>query len=162
MSSHGKRAAGEQFSPQLARRPFIIAINKLDLEPVRKLKSRTRRKGVVFVSAMTGEGLENLMDAIVTTLASAPEVQPQGPARAIKLPAAKRTELEVERLRWGFVVKGDRVEHLVERTDLESAGGLARFQTELDRLGVNAALEAAGVQPGDTVRIAEVEFEYQP
>jgi Obg family GTPase CgtA-like protein len=50
----------------------------------------------------------------------------------------------------------------VERTDLESEGALARFQHELDRLGVNSALESAGVQPGDTVRIADVEFEYQP
>jgi GTP-binding protein len=152
----------EQFSPDLARRPFLVAVNKLDLEPVRKLKSRSRKKGVVFVSAMTGEGLEDLMDAIVTTLASAPEVQPQGPVRAVKLPVAKRSELEVERMGWGFIVRGDRVENLVERTDLDSSGGLARFQTELDRLGVNAALEAAGIQAGDTVRVAEVEFEYQP
>jgi GTP-binding protein len=102
------------------------------------------------------------MDAMVATLAGAPEPRPQGPARTIKLPAARSSELVVERLPWGFVVTGDRVERLVERTDLESAGGLARFQTELDRLGVNSALEAGGVQPGDTVRIAEVEFEYQP
>jgi Obg family GTPase CgtA-like protein len=54
------------------------------------------------------------------------------------------------------------VERLVERTDLESEGSLARFQTELDRLGVNAALETAGVQPGATVRVAGIEFEYQP
>jgi GTP-binding protein len=152
----------EQFSPDLAQRPYLIAVNKLDLEPARKLKSRSRKKGVVFVSALTGEGLEDLMDAVVTTLASAPEVRPQGPVRAVKLPVAKRSELEVERMGWGFVVRGDRVENLVERTDLESSGGLARFQTELDRLGVNAALEAAGIQPGDTVRVAEVEFEYQP
>ena len=57
---------------------------------------------------------------------------------------------------------GERVERLVERTNLESEGGLARFQSQLDRLGVNAALEAAGVKPGDAVRIAGVEFEYQP
>jgi GTP-binding protein len=153
----------ELFSADLARRPYVVAINKLDLEPARRLRARSRRKGVVFVSALSGEGLPDLMDAIVTTLASAPEPRPQGPARTIKLPiAGKRSELEVERLPWGFVVRGDRVEHLVERTDLESEGGLARFQTELDRLGVNAALEAGGVQPGDTVRIAEVEFEYQP
>jgi GTP-binding protein len=59
-------------------------------------------------------------------------------------------------------VRGERVERLLERTDLESEGGLARFQSELDRLGVNSALEAAGVEPGDTVSIADVEFEYQP
>jgi GTP-binding protein len=152
----------EQFSADLAHRPIVIAVNKLDLPAARKFKSRSRRKGVVFISALTGEGLPELMDAIVTTLASAPDPQPQGPVRAVKLPAVKRSDLEVEKMGWGFVVKGDRVERLVERTDLESSGGLARFQTELDRLGVNAALEAAGIQPGDTVRIAEVEFEYQP
>ena len=153
-----------QFSADLALRPFLIAINKLDLEPVRRLRSRSRRKGPIhFVSALSGEGLPELVDAIVTTLAGAPEPRPQGPARTIKLPAAgTRSGLVVERFSWGFVVSGDRVERLVERTDMESAGGLARFQTELDRLGVNSALEAGGVQPGDTVRIAEVEFEYQP
>jgi len=59
-------------------------------------------------------------------------------------------------------VSGSRVEHLVSHTNLESAGSLERFQTELDRLGVNEALEAAGVEDGDTVRIAGIEFEYQP
>jgi GTPase len=153
----------EQFSADLATRPFVLAVNKVDLPAARQLRSRSRRKGVHFVSALTGEGLPGLMDAVVTTLAGAPEPRPQGPARAIKLPpAGKRSELVVERLPWGFVVRGDRVERLVERTDLESEGGLARFQTELDRIGVNSALEAGGVQPGDTVRIGEVEFEYQP
>jgi GTPase len=154
----------EQFSADLAHRPYLIAINKLDLEPARKLRARSRRKGPIhFVSALSGEGLPELMDAIVTTLASAPEPQAQGPMRATRLvPARSRADLAVERLPWGYVVRGDRVEHLVERTDLESSGGLARFQTELDKLGVNDALEAAGVQPGDTVRISEIEFEYQP
>jgi GTP-binding protein len=154
----------EQFSADLAHRPYLIAINKLDLEPARKLRARSRKKGPIhFVSALSGEGLPELMDAIVAMLAAAPEPQPQGPMRATKLvPARTRIELAVERLTWGYVVRGDRVEHLVERTDLESSGGLARFQTELDKLGVNAALEVAGVQPGDTVRISEIEFEYQP
>jgi Obg family GTPase CgtA-like protein len=59
-------------------------------------------------------------------------------------------------------VHGEPVERLLERFDLETDGGLARFQSELDRLGVNRALESAGVKAGDTVRIAAAEFEYQP
>ena len=157
------QAEVEQFSPYLAQRPYIVAINKVDMEPARKLRTRSRRKGPIhFVSALSGEGLPALIDAVVTTLATAPEPRPQGPARKTTLPAVGRTELAVEKLAWGFVVRGDRVERLVERTDLESSGGLARFQTELDKIGVNAALETAGIQPGDTVRIGEVEFEYQP
>ena len=157
------QAEVEQFSADLAHRPYVVAINKVDMEPARKLRARSRRKGPIhFISALSGEGLPELIDAIVTTLARAPEPRPQGPVRATRLPVAgARTQLAVERMGWGFVVRGDRVENLVDRTDMDSSGGLARFQTELDKLGVNAALEAAGIQPGDTVRIGEVEFEYQ-
>ena len=154
----------EQFSPGLALRPFVVAINKLDLEPTRGRKTRNRRKGVLFISALTGEGLPELTEAMVSALAVAPEVAAQGlPSKKTKL--RERTvpvALAVARDPSGFVVTGDRVEYLVERTDLESEGALARFQSELDRLGVNAALESAGVQPGDTVKISGIEFEYQP
>jgi GTP-binding protein len=154
----------EQFSPALALRPFVVAINKLDLEATRKRKTRNRRKGVLFISALTGEGLPELTQAMVSALAVAPEVAAQGqPSNKTKL--RERTvpvALTIARDPSGFVVTGDRVEYLVERTDLESEGALARFQSELDRLGVNAALESAGVQPGDTVKISGIEFEYQP
>jgi GTP-binding protein len=156
------RGEVEQFSAELARRPYVVAVNKVDLDSTRRRRARSRRKGVHFISALTGEGLPELLDAIVSTLATAPDPQPPGPMRTIKLPAARDSELAVEKLPWGFIVSGDRVERLVERTNLESEGGLARFQTELDRLGVNSALEASGVQQGDTVRIAGIEFEYQP
>jgi GTPase len=154
----------EQFSPELARRPFVVAINKLDLDATRVLKTRNRRKGVYFISALSGEGLPQLMDAMVSALAVAPEVTAQGLAvKKTTLPErAVAAGLAVERKPWGFAVSGDRVEYLVGRTDLESEGALARFQSELDKLGVNTALESAGVQPGDTVKISEIEFEYQP
>jgi len=153
----------EQFSRELATRPFVVVVNKLDLEAARILKRKNRRKGVHFVSALTGEGLPELMKAMVPALASAPAVTHPGAIQKTKLPErAARAGLVVEKKDWGYAVSGDRVEHLVERTDLDSEGALARFQGELDRLGVNAALEAAGVEPGDTVRIADAEFEYQP
>jgi GTP-binding protein len=153
----------EQFSPQLAKRPFVVAVNKLDLEETRRLKTRNRRKNVYFVSALSGEGLPELMNAMVPALAAAPEVSVQGRARTIKLPEhAAVAGLTVEKKSWGFLVSGDRVEQLVERTDLDSEGALAQFQSNLDKLGVNVALETAGVVPGDTVRISGIEFEYQP
>jgi GTP-binding protein len=153
----------EQFSPALAKRPFVVAVNKLDLEPTRQVKKRNRRKNVHFVSALSGEGLPELMKAMVPALASAPEVSVQGRAKTIKLPEHTAVAgLAVEKQPWGYLVSGDRVEQLVERTDLESEGAVAQFQSNLDKLGVNVALEAAGVEPGDTVRISGVEFEYQP
>ncbi len=46
-----------QFSPQLAERPHLVAVNKVDLAEARRLRARTRRSAVFFISARTGEGL---------------------------------------------------------------------------------------------------------
>ena len=151
-----------QFSPELAERPYLVALNKVDLEPARRLRAKTRRRRVVFISALTQEGLPELKKAIFTLVASAPRPRMAVAPKVTRLPVRQTRDLAVERKPSGFVVRGDRVERLLERFDLDSEGGLARFQTELDRLGVNRALEAAGVQPGDSVRIAGAEFEYQP
>jgi len=156
------RAEVAQFSVELAQRPYIVAVNKVDLEPARKLRARTRRGGVLFVSALTGEGLPQLLQAVSVLVSTAPPPRVPVAATLTRLPERRRDDLVVEHKPFGFSVRGERVERLVERTDLDSEGALARFQSELDRIGVNAALEAAGVKPGDTVRIAGVEFEYQP
>ena len=156
------RAELTQFSPLLVERPHVVAVNKVDLQPARALRARTRRRDVLFISAMTGEGVPVLASAIAQLVASAPPPELPAAARVTKLRPRGGSRLAVEKKGEVFVVHGDAVERLLERLDLESEGGLARFQSELDRLGVNGALEAAGVKPGDTVRIAAAEFEYQP
>lgn len=151
-----------QFSSDLAGRPHVVAVNKVDLQAARRLRSRTRRSGVYFVSALTGEGLPVLMNAVAKLLATAPAPRIVAAPRVTALPAHREDHIVVERAPSGFVVRSERVERLVERTNLDTDTGLARFQSELERLGVNSALEAAGVAPGDTVRVGGVEFEYQP
>ena len=150
------------FSPDLVERPYVVAVNKVDLEPARKLRAKTRKADVYFVSALTGKGLPELMEAMVRVVANAPAPSLPDAAKLVKLPVRSGSEMVVEKKPSGFVVHGERVERLLDRFNLDSDGGLARFQSELDRLGVNEALEAQGVKPGDTVRIAGVEFEYQP
>jgi len=156
------RAEIAQFSAGLTQRPHIVAVNKVDLEAVKRLRARTRRKGTRFVSALTGEGLPSLAQDVARLVASAPAPTVVIAPKVTRLAVPAGSRMVVERKPSGYVVRGERVENLVERTDLDSEGGLARFQSQLDRLGVNEALEAAGVKPGDTVRIAGVEFEYQP
>src|SRR5260370_4415124 len=116
------------FSPELAGRPHITAVNKLDLKETQQLRKRSRRKGVHFVSALTGAGLAGLTEAMVSAIAKAAE--PRTPARAatIKRPVTG-PNLVVERKASGFEVQAGRVEHLVEHTNLDSEGSLERFQT---------------------------------
>jgi len=150
------------FSAELLDRPSLVVVNKVDLPEARRLRSRSKRRGARFVSALTGEGVVELEQEIARLAASAPVPRTPAPAKVTRLLERPRADLVVERVAEGFVVHGERVEDLVERTNLDSETGLGRFQSQLERLGVTAALEAAGVRPGDTVRIAGVEFEYQP
>jgi GTP-binding protein len=156
------RAELNAYSEEMAARPVITAVNKVDLPQVRELAVRGRRPGVMFVSALSGEGLPELVAAIEAALARLPAPEPAPPPR-VRL-RAKRQPLAplVARRPWGFELKGERVERLVERTDFDSPDSLQRFQVQLDRIGASKALEEAGAQPGDTVRVGELEFEYQP
>jgi GTP-binding protein len=159
------RAEVAAYSPELARRPSLVTVNKLDLPETRALRRRTRRRGVHWVSAKTGEGVPELLQAIDRDLAATPLPAPAEPAAPVIRLRRRRARAEpprVERRPWGFQVGGPAVERLVERTSFDSEQGLQRFQMALDRLGVSSALEEAGAEPGDSVRIGQLEFEYQP
>ena len=154
------RAEVASFSAAVAARPHIVAVNKMDLPEARR--SRTRRKRTYQVSAKTGRGIPELAEGIAEALTHAPALPAPAPRRVRTKLAPVSAALTVLRFPWGYRVNGDRVERLVERTDLDSDSALERFQVELDRIGVSAALESAGVKAGDTVRIGPTEFEYQP
>ena len=60
----------EKFSPELAARPMVVALSKADLthvrEPYAKLKARFKRRKIALhlVSAATGEGVHDLLEAL--------------------------------------------------------------------------------------------------
>ena len=61
-----------------------------------------------------------------------------------------------------FRVAGRGIEMLVERHDLSNLEALSYLEQRLREIGVIAALERAGFEPGDEVRIGEEEFELDP
>jgi GTPase len=95
----------ELFDPALGRKPQIVAANKIDIpdarERARELqKSLKRRKiAVHLISGATGEGLPELLDAVVRALDVAPVPAPLerdgGPLAAAE-PARERLEDERE------------------------------------------------------------------
>jgi GTP-binding protein len=154
-----------EYEPALAARPALVAVNKVDLPAVRELLARAERPDVLWCSALTGEGVPELLEAIGVAVAAAPppqaiEVTP--PVERLRQRGAAPLPPVVERHPWGFLVSGVAVERLVARASFDSDAAMQRFQVALDRMGVSSALEEAGAQPGDTVRIGEKEFEYQP
>jgi GTP-binding protein len=153
------------YAVELAGRPALVAVNKLDLPVVRELRARGGPEEVHWCSALSGEGVPALLEAVGEALAAAPPpvpVEVATPTERLRQRRAPPAPPVVERHPWGFLVSGPSVERVVARTRFDSEAAMQRFQVALDRLGVTAALEEAGAQPGDTVRIGGMEFEYQP
>jgi GTP-binding protein len=155
-----------QYSAELAERPYLVALNKMDLP-----EAQARRDELVAalgghdvvhpVSAVTGEGVARLLTAIAGTLAElpAPAAPADGGVRVYRL-AADEERWTVERTPDGYQVRGKPVERLMAMTDLNQEDAAAELQRRLSRMGVLEALERAGVGPGDTVVIGDSVLEW--
>jgi GTPase len=76
---------------------------------------------------------------------------------------AARSGFRVERLGPGsFAVRGDGIERLLARYDVDNEDAMAHFESRLRRIGVLKELEAHGFQAGDEIEIAGEVFELDP
>ena len=61
-----------------------------------------------------------------------------------------------------FRVAGRGIELLIARHDLDNPEALDYLEGRLREIGVIAALQRAGFEPGDDVVVGEIEFELEP
>src|SRR6266480_6518280 len=159
----------KKYSAALARRPHLIALNKMDAvrDASEVLAFRQRlvklRRRTFPISAATGDGVKVLLWAASRTLEKRKGEAPQPlPALNFYLSATAATPIYTLPLHDGFRVSGNQLERLLAMTDMTNPEGLAHFQRMLDRWGLNDALARHGAHGGETVRISDVEFLYDP
>ena len=123
---------------------------------------------MIVTSSATRQGLDELARELLrrVPLTDAPSDEVSGESEVAEFqvfrPAARRA-FEVERVGAGeFRVTGEAVERLIARHDLENEEALAHVEHRLRRMGVIAALEGKGFEPGDDVEIGGVVFELDP
>jgi GTP-binding protein len=160
---------------RLAELPRILALSKADLVPAEAAEAAAAEWGdrlgvpVVVTSAATGAGLEELGRTLLRRVplsraAALPSAAPEDEVAEFQVfrPAAGRA-FEVERVGdGGFRVTGEAVDRLIARHDLENEEALAHVEHRLRRMGVIAALESHGFEPGDDVELGGVVFELDP
>lgn len=114
------------------------------------------------ISAATGEGIGALREALIELLPSAEELaRPPEAAGVVVHRIEPESAFAIRRdVDGSWRVTGPRIERLAAQTNFEVAESADRFQRTLDRLGVDAELRRAGVEPGDTVRFGKVELEW--
>ena len=159
----------KKYSASLARRPQLIALNKMDAvsEPSEVLAFRQRlvklRRRSFPISAATGEGVQDLLWATSRMLERRKHEAPEPvPALKVYRGPSSAEPFTIEAIDGGFRVSGNQLERLLAMTDITNPEGLAHFQRMLDRWGLNDALARHGARGGEMVRIADAEFLYDP
>ncbi|MBO8126174.1 MAG: GTPase ObgE [Firmicutes bacterium] len=161
----------EYYSPKLAEKRQLVALNKLDLPNTAEVAEGFIRKAaergymVYPISAKVGTGLEVLLDQVVEELKRLPkpnlvEEEPGEDEGVYRFEPVEEYPLQVEKRNGIFHLSGAGLERLVAMTHLDNEAALRHFYHILLKRGVIDRLREEGVQPGDTVEIAGVEFEY--
>lgn len=180
----------ELYAGDLNDRPRIVVANKMDAphieEKVKRLAEQVRADSIAAaggdefapspidpklycISALTGEGVEQLKAAIATKVHGLREALREAQSGDIQYDHIwehKRKERDKQfsavKLSDGiFRIQGPSVERMVIQTDWENEEAIAFLQHRLKRIGVETALEKAGAVDGDEIRIVGRSFEFE-
>ncbi len=163
-----------QYAQDLSLKPQVLAVNKLDLTDVSVLRDdlhdafreASGSGDIHFVSAITHEGVDRLLDSVLLALQDAPDpiAAPSGvgvDGIPVIRPAPRRRRPAVYVQDDGvFVVDWPSAERMAVMVDPSDWTANIQFYSRLMRSGVVKALEDAGIATGDTVRIGQVEWQW--
>ncbi len=157
------------FDPNIAKKPQIVAVNKIDqpevLERLPQLKRELKKRGVTKIweiSALARVNVRELLLAAAERLAETPAIEDAEAPMPVYKPKEDPKEFTIRREDNGdWRVSGTAIERAAKMTYFEHSGSLRRFQRLMEALGVEDALRKAGVQNGDTVLIGDFELEWQ-
>ncbi len=155
------------FGHDLGQKPQLVVLNKMDMPEVRarwpEVQAALEALGypaAMAVSALAREGTRELLYRAAQMLAELPEEAPAWELPVFR-PGVDEETFTVEREEDGWRVRGVRVERMAAMTVWNLDEAVRRFQRTLERIGITKALDEAGVQPGDTVRIGEAELVWE-
>ncbi len=152
------------FDTDLGRKPQVVAVNKIDRPEVAAERAQIAKDlgevgiEVCFISAATGEGVDDLLRVTAASLAALP--QPEIPAGPVKVftPPPRGALPDIRQGAGVYTVDAPaRARQAVGR------GGHRHqvvwyIRQRREQRGVYRALEAAGIRPGDKVRVGKMEW----
>ena len=157
------------YEEDLLAKPMIVALNKTDIPEARQnvesLTTELQSRGytVYLISAVTGEGVQELLQAVAALLR---EVQQQETETEKPQDRRRYTLENVDERAWSadrlsrhhFVVTGIGIERFTRMTDFSREEAVDRFQRLLESSGISDELGRLGIESGDVVHIANIEL----
>ena len=160
----------KKYSPELATRPEIMVANKCDSVDteseefkafIKKCKSLGRE--VICVSAITGEGLSELVSLTAKKLSELPPItvyETEITEEDMITSQENVMETKVRRDGKKYYVEGEWLYNFMGQINFGDFESLNFFQRVLVKNGVIDKLKAAGIEEGDTVNIYDFEFDF--
>jgi len=156
------------FDPNLARKPRIVALNKIDQPEVQERLGDIQNKfkelqvELMTISALARTNTRELLIQAYQMLQETP--LPEAVELPLPIYKSKEDPREFAIQREGaheWRISGLAIERAAAMTYWQHDGSVRRFQKIIQALGVDDALRKAGVQEGDTVAIGKFELEWQ-
>jgi GTPase len=154
------------FDPNLAKKPQVVAYNKIDLPDVKtrftKVKKQFEKHGIQLlpISAVTHENLNKLLWQMHVLLGNTPLLDISKPMPVYR-PGANLPDFNIKRVSNGWQINGQAIERAAAMTYWEYDDSIRRFQRIMVSMGVDEALRDAGVQEGENVIIGDHELTWQ-
>ena len=166
---HEIREEMEQFGQGLTDKPQIIAINKTDVDGVVEMselyEAELKDEGYTFcaISAAGHLGLDELIEKMLQALVESREETEPGEVVQIPIlsPVEPRREELVSRVDGELVVTLKAATRLAGMTDPNNWEARLQLYNQLRRMGVIKALEAAGIEHGDTFKVGKLDWEWE-
>lgn len=156
----------KNYSEKLANRKQIIVATKCDVpnqELLEQLENLAKEKNMEFfkISSVTGEGIEKLLDYVSNLLKTLPKEElVEKDERIIYTLEDDKERFTVTKEKNKFIIKGEAVERVIRKVNIEDNESLYYLHKKLRELGVEEELKKQGINEGDIVKIANYELEW--
>lgn len=155
------------YSERLADKPQIVVLNKADLPDAQVmldlLHETLGTDEIVMISAVTGEGVSELLRQVIATLDALPPEEVDEELFVFR-PLDEREDRSYTVTQIGpdtYRLAGQEIERLAAMTDWNNYEAVDRFDRILAARGITRYMDDLGVEAGCTVMIGDVELEWQ-
>jgi GTP-binding protein len=152
----------EKYKPELTTIPEIVVANKSDLDGDSKNFNKfSKHMSIkpIKVSAITTNGINDLLNEVVSILVDLPKLSPLN-FTPFSYEDEADEEFKVEKIDGVYYVYGSLVDYLTRRVVISDQESFHWFQKVLRDKGIIDILKENGLKNGDIISFADIEFEY--
>lgn len=156
------------YSDRLKEIPQIAVLNKIDAVDPSSInlddiiaKMKNLGYDVFKISAMTGDGIDGLLDKTIEMLDKFKVDVEENTEDVIIYNMPKEEEtVEIEVKNGVYYLSGTKIDRLLKRVNLQDENSLRYFEMILKKSGVIDMLKEKGFKDGDAINVRDFEFEY--